>query len=213
MKIRCLLFLGIFLFCGGKINAQPDNCEQLVQLGDTLICRHFAGKSKLQYKEDFYLNGTRIFTRWWHRRKHGEIEWTQRQSKGPFAKRNGPAALYFPNGSLKAYSFFEHDKKVGPCKEYDQKGTLVLTCDKGIHQKGSGYQTFYHENGEIKAKTRFENGRMNEILIYQDEQGNTLPVGTFKDGNGTWIWVEKGKPTTIYTYKNGRETKKKTQKQ
>lgn len=136
----------------------------------------------------------------------------QKNGKSPFAKANGPAYMYYPNGAVKATTFFQHGKKIGPCKKYYPSGALEQTCERHIEGKQDGLQVKWHENGQLKSKARWENGRLREILAYKDEQGKDMLIGTFKDGNGDWLWHEKGKPAVVYTYKNGKFMKKKTLK-
>lgn len=207
MKTYITLLVLVLVPLGG-VSAQFKHCDKLVRLGDTIVCQDFTGKGKL-FREHYYVNGERVFTRWWRHKKNGAKEWTQNKSKGPFGKRNGPAYMYYPDGKTKATTFYEHNKKIGPCKEYYPSGTLKQTCEKHIKGKTHGIHTSYYENGQLKDQTRWENGRLKEILQYKDEQGRNLPIGTFKDGNGTWTYTEEGNKKFIYTYKQGKIVRRK----
>jgi antitoxin component YwqK of YwqJK toxin-antitoxin module len=202
-----LLFFALFPFEG--IWAQSKYCDELVQRGDTVVCREYAFKRKLPSMEHFYVHGKRIFSRDWNQKKNGEYYWKQQISKGAFVKANGPAYRFYPNGSVKVSTTFKHNKIVGPCKEFYPSGAIRKFCSGHIKGKIHGIDTYLHENGALNARIKWESGRLVEILDYKDEQGNDLPIGTFKNGTGDLIWVEKGKETLVLSYRNGKLIKKK----
>lgn len=190
------------------VRAQPKDCDNLIHRGDTTICQDFNGKGKV-FREHFYVNGERVFTRLWNHYKNGEYQWTQRNGKGPFAKRHGPAYRFYPNGKVKNRAAFYDGTQVGQCFSYYPSGALKQTCQMNSRGKSDGILTTFYENGQIESKAKWENGLLREIIEYRDEDGNNRPIGTFKDGNGDWIWYEKGKATVVYLYKNGKLVKKK----
>ena len=191
-----------------KLIAQSKHCDKLVEKGDTIICQDFTRKGKL-FREHVYVNGKYDFTRRWHYRKNGEFECLYQKSKGAFAKQNGPAFAFYSNGILKASTFFEHGHKIGPCKYYYPSGKIKRKCQHHINGNLDGIHTDFFENGQLHSKARWEKGRLQEILAYKDENGTDLYVGSFKDGNGTWIWTEIGKAPMVFTYRNGRLVNKK----
>jgi antitoxin component YwqK of YwqJK toxin-antitoxin module len=212
MKTYITLLVLVALSFGG-LRAQSKYCDKLVRLGDTIVCQDFTGKGKL-FREHYYVNGERVFTRWWRfKKKSKEYEVVQKLGKSPFAKKNGPAYVYFPSGKMSASTVFEHNKKIGPCKEYYQSGVLKQTCERHIKGKTHGIVSNYYENGQIKAQARWDNGRLREILQYKDEQGQNLPIGTFKDGNGTWTYLEDGNKKFVYTFKQGKIVRRKRLKE
>lgn len=169
-------------------------------------------RKKSKFWEHFYVADQYIFSRYWQTEKNGKVCWTQQASRKIFAKEDGPAACYFANGKVKNTTFFRKGRVVGPCKVYYPSGPLYEVCEGHVNGRLYGIVTTFHENGQIMAKARWENDRLVEILLYKDEQGNDLPIGTFIDGNGTWNWMEKGKQTLVYTYKNGKLIRQKTLK-
>ncbi|MDO8368491.1 MAG: hypothetical protein Q7T20_16955 [Saprospiraceae bacterium] len=54
---------------------------------------------------------------------------------------------------------------------------------------------------------------MLDLLTHKDEAGNDLSNGSFKDGNGEWVWQEKGQRPIALTYKNGKIVKRKRLKE
>jgi hypothetical protein len=212
MKPKCVLFIFFILFTVNGIHAQSRSCDEIISKGDTLICKDYLGKNKFPFDEHFYVDNTRIFTRRWLGKKNGEFECTQYKSAGAFAKMNGPAYHFYQDGAVKATTFMEHDKVIGPCRAYYQSGSLKQKCEGHLKGKVNGIMTTFHENGQVNSKTRWENGRLREILVYKDELGIDLPIGTFKDGNGIWNLIEKGDPAILYQYKDGKVINKKTLK-
>lgn len=192
----------------GHPAAQPKGCDKLVQRGDTTICQDFTSKDRL-FREHFYVNGERIYTRWWNYSKNGEYQWVQQKGKGPFAKKHGPAYRFYPNGKVKNRAAYYDGKQVGQCFGYYPSGALKQTCQMNNKGKPDGILTTFYETGQVESKARWENGCLREIIEYKDEQGRDRPVGTFKNGNGDWIWYENSQPYIRYTYNEGKLIKKK----
>lgn len=200
----CFLLFFMVLFPLTGIWAQSKYCDEIVTLGDTVICRDFSGRKNIPFREHFYLNGTRIFTRWWHREKNGEFEWNQRKSKGAFAKKNGPAYYYYADGKVKHTTTYEHDQLVGPCRSFYPSGSLSVICSGHDKGKMNGIQKYLHENGRLAYKLKWGDGRLLEVLNAQDEQGNSIPYGSFKNGNGIFIMKDKDGDEAHFTYKKGK---------
>jgi antitoxin component YwqK of YwqJK toxin-antitoxin module len=192
----------------GQLTAQPKGCDKLVQRGDTTVCQDFNGKGRV-FREHYYLKSERIFTRRWRYKKNGEYECVQKNGKSAFAKMHGPAYRFYPDGKVKYHVVYYDGIRVGQCFGYYPSGALKQTCQMNDKGKEDGILVNYYENGQIEAKARWENGRLREIVEYKDEQGRDRPAGTFKDGNGDWIWYENGQPAIVYTYKEGKQVKKK----
>lgn len=203
-----LFYMSLFMLTATSVAAQTRYCDHILQYGDTTICQDFTGKKHRLYREDFYIKGERIFTRWWNYRKNGDYQWRQKKGKSAFGKSEGPAMVYYANGAVQMTAHFSKGKQVGDCLNYYPSGAIKIRCYHGADGKPDGIRTMYHENGQVKAKTRLENGRLREILAYKDEQGQDLPIGSFQRGTGDWIWYEKGQPTYRYTYQDGREKKR-----
>ncbi len=116
--------------------------------------------------------------------------------------------VYYANGMVKMTARFSNGKQVGDCLNYYPSGAIKMHCYHGEKGKINGIRTIYHENGQLKSKARWENGRLREILEYKDERGQDIAIGSFQNGTGEWIWHEKGEPTYLYTYVDGRYRKK-----
>jgi len=202
MRFNFLLYLLPLLFHGGIISGQSKHCDKLLHQGDTIVCQDF--KRGRLIKEHVYLGGNRIFTRRWRYSNNGEFQYVQKRGAGMFDRANGPGVRFYPNGNVKYYLTFVHGRQVGPCFEYYPSGALKHICNINEHGKLNGILTNFHENGQVYAQALWENGRIREILKHQDEKGQALPVGTFNDGNGNWIWYENGQPAFVYSYRNGK---------
>lgn len=212
MKTWNLFYFLFLLIQVGEVSAQPEGCDKLIQLGDTTVCMDFNGKGRL-FREKFYLGGQRIYTRWWHYYSNGTFKVVQKKGKSPFSKLHGPAVRFYPSGNVQYYADFTHGIQTGNCFSYYPLGNLRKICRHNGQGNPEGVIYEFHENGQLSYQARWEDGRLREILAYKDSLGNDLPIGTFKDGTGTWLWQEHGKLLYEYTYKDGRMVKKRRLKQ
>jgi hypothetical protein len=205
------LLIGFFLcFAFERLLAQPVACDWTLQRGDTLVCQAF--KRKKVIREDFYVGTAYAFTRhWYYNRK--DYYWMQKLSERRSSKANGFATAYYQNGQMKSTTFFENGEKIGPCVTCHPSGAVKITCERHIKGKLDGLNTHYYEDGQLEYQTRWQNGRLWEVLTYKDRQGNDLPIGTFKNGNGVWVRGQTGGCQMAYTYRNGKVVKKKRLKQ
>jgi len=212
MKTWNLFYFLFLLILVGEVNAQPKSCDKLIQRGDTLVCQEFNRNGRL-FKEMFYLGGQRIHTRWWHYYSKGTFESVQRKGKSPFSKLHGPAVRFYPSGNVETYLVYTHGIRTGNCFSYYPSGNLRKICSRNDQGKSEGVFYEFHENGQLSYQARWEDGRLREILAYKDSLGNDLPIGTFKDGTGTWLWQEHGKLLYEFNYKDGRMVKNRRLKQ
>lgn len=205
MKILSCLICNLFMLV--IAHAQPKGCDNLLQKGDTTVCQDFNGKGKL-FREHFYVNGKREFTRWWHFSKKGDYYFYQKKNKSPFAKKHGPEVHYYPDGKIKIYAFYQNGIRTGKCYFYYPSGKMKSACNTNHKGKSDGLFTAFFENGQVMQQTRWKDGRMTEIISNRDEEGNEVYHGTFKDGNGTWIYREPGTSKAwIIHFKDGKSFK------
>jgi antitoxin component YwqK of YwqJK toxin-antitoxin module len=206
MKVHCFIGYFIAFLSLEQVSAQSKFCDELVQVGDTFICRDFVGKSVAPAREHYYLYGKMIFTRrWYYNSEDGGYGWTQYRRRGTYAKRHGPSCSFYEDGTLGFSTVYKKGKIVGPSRSYYPTGILKSTCAGYINGLIDGIYLEFHENGAVKSKSKWEKGRLRQILRYKDAQGNNLHVGTFKDGNGTWIKYDyEGNQVFVDTYKNGK---------
>ena len=149
-------------------------------------------------------------------------------------KKHGDFTYYSPEGTPQFVEIWENGtfKKLkniynrqtnsvstegtGEVVVYDEFGLLSL---KTSYEKGyrSGITEWYHKNGKSKQKVLYKRspddpeGLRWEILEINDKNGNPLPKGTLKNGNGTIInYDENGKPLKTITYQNGKKVKEET---
>jgi antitoxin component YwqK of YwqJK toxin-antitoxin module len=112
---------------------------------------------------------------------------------------------FFPNGRLFYKTYYRHDQKVGPCVSYYESGIVAQTCSLHLKNgKRDGLFNSYYSNGNVLTKQLWRNGRLQKIFTYRDESGQELPIGDFKDGNGSWLLQKDGKVVYVLTYKNGK---------
>jgi antitoxin component YwqK of YwqJK toxin-antitoxin module len=195
----------ISLFCllSWVASAQPRKYDNVLTNGDTTV--YIIKEEGKVSKAHFYLNGKRIFSRFWTYYESGSYFWEQKIGTGPFAKRNGPATYYYENGQVSNITHYRNDKIVGPCVEYYPSGIVRSFCTRHVlKNKLDGLTNSYYPNGKVHLKQVFRNGRLMDVLAYRDEEGNDLYFGTLKNGNGTFISYCKGEPFVEYTFKNGQ---------
>ena len=190
------------LFQFGIVSAQTKHCDKLLHQGDTIVCQDL--KRGRLFKEHFYLEGERIFTRRWRYQSNGTFAYYQKKKAGFFALTDGPEVHFYPNGNVQYYLTYVRGRRVGPCFAYYPSGALKHICDVNDKGQFNGVLAEFHENGQVYSEALWENGRLREILKHQDDKGQALPVGTFKAGNGTLIWHENGRPAFLFTYRNGK---------
>jgi TPR repeat protein len=154
-------------------------------------------------------------------------------------KRNGLIVYYNPNNGKPTYTELWENGVIKKVKGiHDNYGNLVSSTGTGTvnsynedskylsakveYQNGhrAGVCVWYHPqktNSQVKQKALYKydandvNGLRWEIIEINDYNGNPLPKGTLKNGNGTWIsYDENDKPTVITTYQNGKKVKEET---
>ena len=73
-------------------------------------------------------------------------------------------------------------------------------------KNGVGY--YYYSNAQLKKVLHFENNLLINCREYYDKNANLLPIGTLKNGNGTFFsYDENGLNKQIFYYKNGKINK------
>ncbi len=194
-----LLLLGLFT---GALSAQPKHCDRTKEQGDTLVCQFLNPDGRLG-QEDFYVQDKRIFSRFWYY-WHGGYGWVQQRKKVRFSELEGPARTYYPNGKIQSLQTYQDGQLNGDCLNYYPSGMLQLRCRHGQDGEIDGIRLSFYPSGKVQTKTRWIGGRLHDILRYKDSRGNDLVVGSFKWGNGDWIWYENGRPAYRYTYKDGQ---------
>jgi hypothetical protein len=86
---------------------------------------------------------------------------------------------------------------------------MKSACNTNHKGKSDGLFTAFFENGQVMHQERWKDGRLTEIISNRDEQGNDIPFGTFKDGNGTWIYRELDTTKAwIIHFKDGKPVKR-----
>lgn len=154
-------------------------------------------------------------------------------------KQDGLVTFYHPIKGKRTYTELWDDGIFKGVKDiYDINGNLMSSSGTGTviwynensekiagkseYKNGhkSGIAVWYHPSktaSQIKQKALYKYdandpfGLRWEILEIYDKNGNPLPKGTLKNGNGTWIsYDDYDKPTIITTYQNGKKVKEET---
>ena len=95
----------------------------------------------------------------------------------------GLVKWYSENGELITTEVYSSDKRNGISKTYFGNGQLAIIGEFNFDLQ-SGKWKFYHENGNIKQILLWDEGKLMEVLISKDKNGNDLDKGTITNGNG-----------------------------
>jgi antitoxin component YwqK of YwqJK toxin-antitoxin module len=207
----------ISMFCLSYVNAQKPPLTN-----DKFYCNAVAGIDdndftdkegiSIQYSSDTscnrYYKG-KLYTGKVKKCKNNKIESITNYVNG---RHEGVSFSYYENGKLAEYSVFGKDTTEGEWvleTQRDEKG-MVLGFEQvkvciGVQ---NGEDLAYHENGKLKWKRLFLNGKREGQWYFYDEKGALIEIKLFKDDkeDGKWIFYdEKGAVMTIRTFKEGEE--------
>ncbi len=121
-------------------------------------------------------------------------------------KQVGEWKGFYEDGNLKLVTNFQTKKKA-QLKEYYKSGQLKKN---GVISSGkpTGEWKSYHINGTIYQIRLWNEGKLMDIIICQDDKGNKLNKGTLINGNGTVNrYTSEGKLFITETYLNGQKQK------
>lgn len=131
-----------------------------------------------------------------YRTKSGMLKSQSYFSDRYLKTREGIYEGYYPDGSIFSIEKWSAGVRNGRQSYWYENGRLSALENYVLGEK-SGIQISYNENGTIESEKQYEKGRLLEILTLNDEHGNALEIGEFKNGNGYY-----------YDYKNGKMTLK-----
>ncbi|MDG5493028.1 toxin-antitoxin system YwqK family antitoxin [Psychroserpens sp. SPM9] len=98
--------------------------------------------------------------------------------------------FYYENGQIESEGHTNTDsKQVGVWKSYYPNHQLgrIVNYSNGLMD---GKETVYYKNGVLFKVVLWENNKLMNIISYNDNNGNELDYGDFKDGNGTLIYYD-----------------------
>ena len=122
-------------------------------------------------------------------------------------KATGKHVYYFLDGSMRMVIFFLNDKAHGPQKTFYESGVLKeeYTNKNG---KTNGVYRFYYPSGNLWVEKIYKEDLLVNVTQLLDDQGNSLEIGTFKNGSGRLNFYNKsGEIYAVKTYQNGRRIK------
>lgn len=120
---------------------------------------------------------------------------------------------YYQNGNIKSIWYNKPPKKIGLISIWSMDSTYISYYPNGqvsdslfyVNNKLVGSAKHYYENGQVAYEVEYKEGRLYKIVEYFDKNGNSLDIGTFKNGTGVWNkYDENGQMTMKETYKNGK---------
>ena len=129
--------------------------------------------------------------------------WAIYESPGFFTKDNGPLYMFHPNGKVKLATHRFNGKEEGTYKSFYENGKPQCDCFYSAGKRDS-IQKIYWDNGQLYATMVYDKGRLLDILNLFNKSGADLPIGTFKNGNGTlYIYADNEKADKVEYYENG----------
>jgi antitoxin component YwqK of YwqJK toxin-antitoxin module len=213
MKKSLLPLLFLLAFCNAARTQDTDKysrkCDSTFMRGDTLVCRRKVSDDFSVLK--YYKNNKKLFVKTFRKEKNGDIEIVEHK-KGALSKNHGEALILWPNGKIKARTWFVNGKQNGPSLSYYEDGKRQCVC-RYKNGKRDGEQFIFWQTGQLYWNAVYEEGGLKEIKGFFDPLGSPLETGTFKDGNGTLFeYDDAGRKIGFWTYKDGKPTTKKVQK-
>jgi len=102
-------------------------------------------------------------------------------------KREGKWTKYFPNGQLKAKTFFEKNNKSGAYEEFNKFGNSLVTGFFNNNVK-EGQWHFYHEDGSKCTNINYVSGEPNGAVENFFQDGKLSLRGEYLNGEEIGIW-------------------------
>lgn len=116
----------------------------------------------------------------------------------------GEFTYYHDNGNVEKKGRYEKGNYIGEWKEYYENGNLKKAEFYNSNNELEGERKSFHENGKTYTTQLYSNGKLMEVIICKDENGNVLNKGTLVNGNGTLnVYYNNGTLNKVYTYKEG----------
>jgi antitoxin component YwqK of YwqJK toxin-antitoxin module len=155
----------------------------------------FRKDGKSSYARMFHGNGKRMAEGKYVGREMKDSVWTYYDETGTLLSRekyksglkDGPAFVYFPDGSISEERNYTDDKQHGPFRQY-------------------------HDSNKLKASGMYRDGKMEGKMTYFFLNGTEASAGFYKNGerNGPWIYrTDKGEVRNRELYKDGKLASKK----
>jgi antitoxin component YwqK of YwqJK toxin-antitoxin module len=121
---------------------------------------------------------------------------------------------YFSNGMVARESFYYILNKIFFAKllidstftEYYENG-IVKAKRFYVNGKENEKTIFYYQNGSVEKEMNYVDDKLMNIKCF-DNAGNILDTGEFKDGNGRLFLYKEGVHIGFCQYKNGKMLKK-----
>lgn len=134
----------------------------------------------------------------------------QKKSNGnENSKLDGKQLVINSKGQITNEIIYHFGKKESHRLSFDYYNDNSLKKTSTIKgKKMDGPFVEYYLDGSIKWSGTCKSGKLWNLKVYNDEKGNSIEYGDFKDGNGTVNYFIGGELCAIRVYKNGKEMTK-----
>ena len=174
---------------------------------DTLVRTTWhKGRTKPKYAS-YSVDGKRLFLKKYSYLKGGDVVITQRRLQKP-KWRDSNIYRYRSDGSLKGHIYVNRFAPDTLSYMYYRDGSVASEWYTETHGK-QGRAVNYYSNGKLCSVVHFHHNRLITVDTILDLQGQPLPLGDFKYGEGKLLRYDcDGKPIGYDLYENGRRKKR-----
>jgi antitoxin component YwqK of YwqJK toxin-antitoxin module len=207
--LRNVLFLALlsFISCNRvEYYSIQNGVKQRIKLPivkepDSLLkVFRFKNDNKIHF-EEYFNKGKRYNIRRYYYEKDGS--WAITESEGFLKKENGPLYMFHPNGKVKLATHRFNGKDEGSYKTFYENGEKQCDCFYNAGKRDS-IQKIYWDNGQLYMTMIYDKGKLLDVPNLFNESGVALPIGTFKNGDGTLFqYDDKEKVIRVEHYEKG----------
>lgn len=85
----------------------------------------------------------------------------------------------------------------------------LMKTGRFVDSKPVGEHYAFYDNGQLRSKILWEEGRLVDVLALYDQQGNSLAIGSIQNGNGIVnVYSMTGKLIEVQTFNKGKRKKR-----
>jgi antitoxin component YwqK of YwqJK toxin-antitoxin module len=176
---------------------------------DTLVFTRMNKKWNKPASQEYRLNDKRLFRLNYIYSDSGNYRVVKQNLIAP--KWTDPNQyLFTKNGQLSGHTYLNRFGSDTLSYHFYHDGSISRSFylnQYGVH----GRELNYYPNGDLRVVRTFHYGKLISVDSILHPDGSLLPIGDFKDGNGTVkLYDCNGKEYGSRKYENGRKVKKKT---